>query len=120
MGSITPRGHAKLARLAEVQRTAQSLHGLTEQFATARSGEDQIARRIKRRYRHFKLKLMAAGFDHLSQLAASMEIAAGRGSSRRTKTRILRDGVASIRQQLEAEEKGIIRSETVEHQEKTE
>ncbi len=116
MSGITPRGQAKLGRLAEVQRAAQTIHGLTEQFATAKSGDDQIARQIKRRYRQYKLQLTAAGFDHLSQLAAAMEIAAGRTNSWRTKVRILRDGIASIRIQLEVEEKEIVRSETVERE----
>lgn len=118
MSGITPLGQAKLARLAEVQRPAQTIHGLTEQFATARSGEDQIARQLKRRYRQYKLKLMGAGFDYLSQLAGAMEIAAGRSNSRRTKVRILREGIASIRTQLEFEEKDIVRSETIERETK--
>ena len=100
-----------LAALAELQRGAQAIHALTEQFAGARDGEDQIAQQLKRRYSRFKRTLMGAGFDNMAQLAGSMEIAAKRGGSQRTKARILREGAASIRFQLEMEEKTIRQTE---------
>lgn len=113
MPHITPRGQAKISALAELQRAVDTLYGLTEQFAAARSHEEQISQQIRRRYGKFKIALLGAGFDQLAQLATGMEIAAGRGGAQRTKTRILREGIASIRFQLEMEEKLIRQSETV-------
>ncbi len=104
MSGIDPRTAPKLAALEELSRSTQTLHALTEQFATAKAHEDQIAQQLKRRYGHFKRNLMGAGFDQLAQLAGSMETAAGRSGSQRTKARILREGIASIRFQLEMEE----------------
>jgi hypothetical protein len=116
MGAIRPRDQVKLAALAEIMRTVQTIYSLTEQFATARSDEDRIAHQIKRRYSRFKVALLGAGLDGLSQLAGSMEIAAGRSGSQRTKARILREGVASIRAQIDMEER-LIRKESPEKDE---
>lgn len=118
MGAITPRGQVKLEALAEITHITQTLYSLTEQFATARQDEDRIAQQLKRRYGRFKIKLMGAGLDGLSQLAGSMEIAAGRTGSQRAKARILREGVASIRSQVDMEERLIRKEETVEKGEK--
>lgn len=114
MPHISPRAQAKLSALADLQRATDTIYGLTERFATARSHEDQFAQQLKRRYNKFKITLLGAGFDQLAQLATGMEIAAGRGGSQRTKSRILREGVASIRFQLDMEEKAIRKGEAAE------
>jgi len=105
MGVIGPRDQAKLAALADLTRATQTIYGLTEQFAAARSDEDQIAQQIKRRCGRFKRVLMTAGFAQLAQLAGDMEHAAGRSGSQRSKTRILREGMSAIRNQLDMEER---------------
>ena len=110
MGVITPRDQVKLAALADITRAAQTIYGLTEQFAAARTREDSIAQQIKRRYGRFKRNLMTAGFDQVAQLAGGMESAAGRTGSQRNKTRILREGMGTIRHQLDMEERLIRKS----------
>ena len=107
MAVISPRDQGKLDALANISRTAQGIYGLTEQFAAAKSREDSIAQQIKRRYGRFKLRLSTAGFDRISQLAGGMATAAGRRGSQRMKTRILREGMSTIRHQLDMEERGI-------------
>ena len=49
-----------------------------------------------------------AGLDTISQLAGSMEIAAGRGASHHQKARILREGVGSLRFQVEQEQRKVV------------
>lgn len=120
MARLTPHDQAKLATLAELQRHTDTIYGLTEQFAAARSNQDLISHQIKRRYNRLKVSLTGAGFDHLSQLASGMEVAAGRSGSQRTKARILREGVASIRFQLESEEKLIRQAAVAEEDENDE
>lgn len=105
MGVIGPRDQGKLAALADIARAAQTIYGLTEQFAAARSNEDPIAQQIKRRCGRFKRSLMTAGFDQIAQLAGGMETAAGRTGSQRNKTRVLRESMSSIRHQLDLEER---------------
>ena len=107
MAVISPRDQGKLDALADISRAAQTIYGLTEQFAVARSGEDSIAQQIKRRCGRFKRNLSNAGFDQISQLAGGMELAAGRRGSQRSKTRILREGMSTIRHQLDMEERSI-------------
>ena len=107
MAVISPRDQGKLDALTDITRAAQTIYGLTEQFAAARSGEDSIAHQIKRRYGRFKRNLSNAGFDQVAQLAGGMEMAAGRRGSQRMKTRILREGMGTIRHQLDMEERVI-------------
>jgi hypothetical protein len=117
MARTNAHDQARLATLAELQRHTDTIYGLTEQFAAARSSQDIISHQIKRRYNRLKISLTGAGFDHLSQLASGMEIAAGRSGSQRTKARILREGVASIRFQLETEVKLIRQAAMAEDEE---
>ncbi|MGH7481862.1 MAG: hypothetical protein ACRELV_06870 [Longimicrobiales bacterium] len=112
-GKLTARGQAKLSEMAELQRQLQHVHGLVEQFAAARAGQDRQAQAARRAFGRLKLKFMGAGLDPLSQLCGSMEIAAGRGMGQPTKSRILREGVASLRFQLELEERSVVAEETI-------
>lgn len=107
MGVIGPREQAKLAALADLTRAAQTIYGLTEQFAAARADEDSIAQQIKRRCGRFKRVLMTAGFAQLAQFAGDMEHAAGRSGSQRAKTRVLRESMSALRNQLDMEERSI-------------
>lgn len=83
----------------------QHVYGLVERFAASRDEKQagQQAQPLKRAFSRLKLELMGAGFDGMSQLAGAMEIAAGRGSALRTKIRILREGIGSLRFQVEQE-----------------
>ena len=99
----------KLAELRKLTDKVHHVHGLVEKYAAAKT--PQQARRqelpMKRAFGKLKLELMGAGFDALSQLAGSMELAAGRGGSQRNKTRILREGVGSLRFQMEQEQRNV-------------
>jgi len=120
MGVIAPRDQVKLAALADIAHAAQHIYALTEQFAAARSLEDRIAQQIKHRYGWFKRNLTTAGFDQVAQLAGSMATAAGRPGSQRMKARILREGMSSIRHQLDMEERLIRKSSADEASERKE
>lgn len=99
----------KLAELRKLTDKVHHVHGLVEKYAAAKTA--QQARRqvlpLKRAFGKLKLELMGAGFDTLSQLAGSMELAAGRGGSQRNKVRILREGVGSLRFQMEQEQRNV-------------
>jgi hypothetical protein len=66
---------------------------------------------MKRAFGRLKLELMGAGLDTMSQLAGAMEIAAGRGGAPHQKARILREGVGSLRFQVEQEQRKVIRED---------
>ncbi len=110
-GKLSAGAALKLAELEEFDKKVQRVHGLVEQFATSRSGTDTISATLKRSLGRLKTELMSAGLDAMSQLAAGLEIAAGRGMSQSTKRRILREGVASLRFQVEMEQRSVRQAE---------
>lgn len=109
-GKLSPRAQMKLATLQGMADKVQHVHGLVERYATTRDPRqaEGLAMPIKRTFGRLKIELMGAGLDTLSQLAGSMEIAAGRGGSQRNKARILREGVGSLRFQVEQEQKKVV------------
>ena len=108
-GNLSPQAQRKVATLQAMQDKVQHVHGLVERF-TATKGPHQagmLAMPMKRAFGKLELDLMGAGLDTPSQLAGSMEIAAGRGSSQHQKSRILREGVGSMRFQVEQEQRRV-------------
>lgn len=98
----------KLAVVAEFHQRVQRVHGLVEQYAAAKSNHEALAQPLRRAFQQLKLQFMGAGYDSLSQLCGSMELATSRGGSPSNKTRILREGVGSLRFQLELEQRSIV------------
>ena len=117
-GKLSASAQAKLAGVRELSGNVQRLHGLVETFAAAKQGHEVLSQPIKRAFGQLKRAFMGAGLDSMSQLAGSMEIAAGRTTAPRTKARILREGVGSMRFQLEMEERGIVSEDQARQQEK--
>lgn len=104
-GKLDPRIRRRLAVIEEFLQKVQHVHGLVEQFATARSDPEQYSRVIRRTFTQLKRELTGAGMDAMAQQCAALEIAAGRFGSVRFKARVLREGVASLRSQLEVEQR---------------
>ena len=115
-GKLTPSAQAKLSELDALMIRVHRCHALVEQFAAARGNADPIP--VKRAFGELKRAFMGIGFDAIAQLAGSMEIAAGRGASANTKIRILREGMGSIRFQLELEQRSIVQHGQVVEEEK--
>ncbi|HUE77995.1 MAG TPA: hypothetical protein VMM83_08645 [Longimicrobiales bacterium] len=109
-GKLSGKAQSQLNTLRLMADKVQHVYGLVERFAATRDAKqaEQAAPPLKRALGRLKLDLMGAGLDALSQLAGSMEIAAGRGGAPAQKTRILREGIGSIRFQLEQEQRAII------------
>jgi hypothetical protein len=119
-GKLSPIGARRLGELEETTRKVQRVYAMIEQLAAAKSGADALAQSIKRELQRLKMNLMQGGMDSISQLAGGMEIAAGRGGNVSTKTRILREGIASIKFQLELETRSILAEEARMQHEKME
>lgn len=107
-GKLSPSAAAKLSVLNEFGARVQRVHGLVEQYASAKSNADQYLMPMQRAFGKLKMQFMGAGMDPLSQLCGSMEIAAKRGMSPMQKIRILREGVGSLRFQLELEQRAVL------------
>jgi hypothetical protein len=97
----------KMAALRTMADKVQHVHGMVEKYAAEKNAKlaDRMSQPMKRAFGKLKLDLMGAGLDSMSQLAGAMEIAAGRGGSQRNKARILREGVGSLRFQVEQEQR---------------
>jgi hypothetical protein len=108
---ISPSARGRLSELALLQEKVQRAHGLVEQYAAARANHEQFVHPVVRAFSQLKLHFMAAGLDTLSQLAGAMEVAARRGMSPLSKVRILRDGVGSMRFQVEMAQRAIMAEE---------
>ena len=107
-GKLSPSAQLRLATLADLERRVQSVHGLVEMFATTKSNPDAYEMAIKRGFTQLKMQFMGAGMDAMSQLAGSMEIASKRGMSQHAKGRILREGVGTMKFQLELEARSVV------------
>ncbi|CAN5851056.1 hypothetical protein BH23GEM9_BH23GEM9_17890 [soil metagenome] len=107
-GRLSPGAQVRLADLAALQEKVHRVHGLVEQFAAARTGGEHFLLPITRTFGQLKMQFMAGGFDAMSQLAGSMEIAARRGLSPTARVRVLREGVGSLRFQVELAQRLVV------------
>lgn len=105
---MSPSAQNKLAALNEMSQRVQRVHGLVEQYASSKTNPDQYLMPMTRGFSQLKLQFMGAGLDSMSQLCGSMEIASKRGLSYMQKVRILREGVGSLRFQLEMEQRVVV------------
>jgi hypothetical protein len=106
-GKMSPSAAGKLAALNEFSLRVQRVYGLVEQYASSKTNPDQYLMPMTRAFSQLKLQFMGAGLDTMSQLCGSMEIASKRGLSYMQKVRILREGVGSLKFQLEMEQRVI-------------
>jgi hypothetical protein len=113
-GKLSSGAQVKLATLGEFSSRVQHVHGLVEMYASSKANQEQYQLPIQRAFGKLKLQFMGAGLDSLSQLSGSMEIAARRGMSPMTKARILREGVGSLKFQLELAQRTVISDEQAE------
>jgi hypothetical protein len=110
-GTLSPAARVKLAELATLLEKVQRAHALVEQYGVAKSNQEQLVLAVGRQFAQLKYHFMGAGFDAMSQLAGSMEMAARRGLSAVAKLRILREGVASLRFQVELAQRAVVTEE---------
>lgn len=109
-GNFSPQVQMKLATLQAMGEKVHHVYAMVERYAGTRDPKqaELLGQPLKRSFGRLKLELMGAGLDTLSQLAGSMEIAAGRGTSHHQKSRILREGVGSLRFQVDQEQRKVI------------
>jgi hypothetical protein len=103
----------RLATLEQMADKVQAVYGMVERYAGTRDPRqaEALVLPLKRAFGRLKLEFMGAGLDGLSQLAGSMEIAAGRSGSVQTKCRILREVVGSLRFQIEQEQRKVVQED---------
>jgi hypothetical protein len=107
-GKLSPSAQGKLAALNEFSLRVQRVYGLVEQYASSKSNPDQYLMPMTRAFAQLKQQFMGAGLDSMSQLSGSMEIASKRRLALMQKVRILREGVGSLKFQLEMEQRVVV------------
>jgi hypothetical protein len=109
MSNLSPAAQMQMATLRHMSDKVQQIHGMVERFASTRDPRqvEMLGQPMKRAFGRLKLELMGAGLDTMSQLAGAMEIAAGRGGAPHSKGRILREGVGSLRFQIDQEQRKV-------------
>jgi hypothetical protein len=106
-GKLSPRERERLSNLEILQTRVQHVHGLVERFAAEREDVTPHIVAIRRAFSRLKLELSGMGFDTMAQICGSLDTAARRGGSQPLKSRILREGVGSLRFQIEVEQRSI-------------
>lgn len=105
-----PRTRSKVETLRSMSDRIHHVHALVERVATARDpGEaDAFSVPLKRELGRFKRELASRGFDILSQKAGEMQNLAGRRGSQRSKSRMLRESIATLRNLADVEKRRVL------------
>lgn len=117
-GNLTPGAQQELNTVREFLNRLQRLHGLVELYATVKTKPEQYEQPIRRGFEQLKREFMGAGYDALSQMAGAMVLAVRRTGPHPMRARALREGVGSMRQQLELESRAIASADMAEQEKK--
>lgn len=96
-------GIQKLKTIDEAQLALQRLHGMVEQYALAlkqNKPTSMYSQQVKRTLSPL-VGLLKGQFGMIADVAAALNLVATRGGSETVKIRMLREGVGSLRQQLD-------------------
>lgn len=110
-GKLSPSTQVRLAELATLGEKLQRAHGMVERFAADRHNPDQHVLPMGRTFQELRRLFSGAGLDAMSQLAGSMEVASRRTLTHTFKVRVLREGIGSLRFQLELEQRTTVSSD---------
>jgi hypothetical protein len=91
---------------------------LVEQFAAAKTNADQFSSLLSRELAQLRQKAMMRNIGFIADLAGQLSVAASRGGSPMMKSRMLRDGVVSLKALIERTIKGTIQADEGEKREK--
>lgn len=96
MPKIDPKVAMKLEILEDSLRKVERIGSLTEQYAVARSGQDQFLMTIIRTASFLQRTLMTNGFGQMADSANQIAMVARRGGTPRTKARNLREHIGNL------------------------
>jgi len=104
----------KLDVLDQARRQMQRIASLVEQFAAARSGQDQFLMNIIQTSTRLQRVLMTNGMGTMADTANQIIMTSRRGGSQSTKGRNLRELIASLNAAIERAEKATRTAATAE------
>ncbi len=109
-----PSGKAlrRLSSLEEAKRKLDRIHGLVEQLASARSGEEAMLRSVGRATAEVARLFADNALAVMADTAGKMAMIASRGGGLNMKVRALREMVGSLRANLETQARVIAAEDT--------
>lgn len=110
-GKLSIKAQHALAFFDEVRVKTDRLYALVEQYAAARSNQDQFLGPIGRTAVDVNRMFMNAGYGVMADTANQIAMLAKRGGGQNTKSRGFREMVNSIRSAMETNVKVIIAEE---------
>jgi hypothetical protein len=105
---LNPVAQQKLLVLGDLYNRVQRLHGLVEQYATAKANPAAFEGPIRRAGEQLKATMLGHGYGAMAQLAGTLVLAAKRNGAVSGKARMLREGVGSLRSQIEREQRALV------------
>ncbi|MBI4420430.1 MAG: hypothetical protein HY560_06355 [Gemmatimonadetes bacterium] len=110
-GKLSIQAQQTIAFFDEVKVKVDRLHSLIEQYASAKSGQDQFLQPIGRTAVDVHQMFMSKGYGVMADTANSIAQQAKRGGSQNTKSRNFREMVNSIRTAIDTTIKIVIAEE---------
>lgn len=110
-GKYSPAAQQKLASYEAFMNDVGRINSLTEQYAAAKTGQDNIKSSLKRAAGQAKLKFMTQGKAQLSQICGAIELQASRSGAQGPMTRALREHVGNLKFQLDLEMRIIMKED---------
>jgi hypothetical protein len=110
-GKLSPYAQERIGLLESFTQNIGRLNSLVEQYATVKTGHENLNASIKRLASQLKLKLSGVGLDSMSQLCGAIELIAARGGQPGMKGRMLRENVGSLKFQLELAIRTVLRED---------
>lgn len=110
-GKYSPVAQQELAKYESFMQDVGRIHSLSEQFAVAKAGQDNLKSMLKRAAGQTKLKFMTQGLAQLSQICGAIELQASRTAPQPVMTRALREHVGNLKFQIELEMRLIIKED---------
>ena len=110
-GKYSPAAQQELAKYEGFLHDVGRIHSLTEQYAAAKSGQDNFKVSLKRAAGQAKLRFMTSGLAQLSQICSAIELQASRTAAQGAMARALREHVANLKFQIDLEMRIIMKED---------
>jgi hypothetical protein len=115
---LSAKSQETVEYLESVMRECDHWASLVEQFASAKNNPDQFSSQLSRELGQLRQKAMIRNQGFIADTAGQLSVAASRGGSPIMKSRMLRDGVGSLKALLERTIKATIQADESEKKEK--
>jgi hypothetical protein len=111
---LSSKAQKKLDVISQARRKWDRIHGLVEQYATQKVGEDMFLGQISRASVEVSRVFMNSGYGVMADQANQLAMLARRGTGKPMKTRAMRDYISAVKAAMERQEKIILEEDAKE------